>query len=75
MGSRWQTYVFSGIVFDITERESDASSIRATESLVGKMSALDSLTRIGNHRALMTQLKSEMAEISRIYRPFVDCDF
>ena len=59
----------AGIVFDITERKAMQAALEQQNRLLEEMSALDSLTRIGNHRALMTQLKSEMAEISRIYRP------
>jgi len=59
----------AGIVFDITERKEMQSALEQQNRLLEEMSALDSLTRIGNHRALMTQLKSEMTEIIRTSRP------
>ena len=59
----------SGIVFDITERKEMQLDLEQKNKLLEEMSALDSLTRIGNHRSLMTQLKSEISEISRTQRP------
>jgi diguanylate cyclase (GGDEF)-like protein/PAS domain S-box-containing protein len=59
----------SGIVFDITHRKEMQVDLEQKNRLLEEMSALDSLTRIGNHRALMTQLKSEISEISRTSMP------
>jgi diguanylate cyclase (GGDEF)-like protein/PAS domain S-box-containing protein len=59
----------AGIVFDITERKVMQLELEQKNRLLEEMSTLDSLTRIGNHRALMTQLKSEISEISRTNRP------
>lgn len=49
----------SGIVFDITEKKATQVELEEKNKLLAKMSELDGLTRISNHRALVERLKSE----------------
>lgn len=59
----------AGIVFDITEQKELLQELEAQNLILSEMSAVDSLTKIGNYRTLMEHLKSEMASASRKNTP------
>lgn len=59
----------AGIVFDITESKETQMELEYKNIFLSKMSSIDGLTKICNHRTLIEHLKSEIAHSNRTKIP------
>ena len=59
----------AGIVFDITEKKETQIELEHKNRVLAEISAVDGLTKIGNHRTLIEHLKAGMSEAERIGSP------
>ena len=59
----------AGIVFDITEKKMIQLELENKNQILAEMSSIDGLTKISNHRTLLEQLKSVIAETGRTSSP------
>ena len=59
----------AGIVFDITEKKETQLELEYKNTMLFEMSSIDGLTKIGNHRTLIENLKAGIAEASRTSSP------
>jgi diguanylate cyclase (GGDEF)-like protein/PAS domain S-box-containing protein len=60
----------AGIVFDITNRKQLQQELEDKNQILEKMTTLDGLTKINNHRSLIEQLKVSVSEASVSKQPF-----
>jgi len=59
----------AGIVFDITEKKEMQFDLERKNILLSEQSLIDGLTRVRNHRALMTDLEDEMKRVKESKAP------
>lgn len=59
----------AGIVFDITDKKQTQLELEYKNRILSEMSSMDGLTKISNHKTLIEQLKSEMANPDRKESP------
>lgn len=59
----------AGIVFDITEMKETQLELEYKNRILAEMSSIDGLTKIGNYRTLIEQLKVEISDTSRTCNP------
>lgn len=64
-----QPLFLAGIVFDITEKKKMQLELERNNRILQEMSALDGLTNISNHRALIEYLQARMVESSHARTP------
>lgn len=59
----------AGIVFDITAKKETQLELEYKNTILAKMSAIDGLTKISNHRTLIEYLKAGISDASRTNSP------
>jgi diguanylate cyclase (GGDEF)-like protein/PAS domain S-box-containing protein len=59
----------SGMVFDITERKKKELDLEVKNKVLMEMSSIDGLTKVGNHRAVVEHLQTEIKNTGDTGRP------
>lgn len=59
----------AGIVFDITEKKEMLMELERKNNILLEMSSIDGLTKISNHRTLISRLTAELSEANRTGSP------
>ena len=59
----------AGIVFDVTEKKEMQQELEQKNRILSRMSSIDGLTQINNHRTLLELLRAQMATASRMGKP------